>query len=127
MSVVSTMNAKRATDEVRHANDELEHFYLEARRNRKIANWAADKLDRDKKSYFLDLVGADLTKAGPKPVIDQILADFKDAGLEIAEEDVWAELREIERSIINDMMREQARRTEEEMRAQDEDAPDDGS
>jgi len=127
MSVVSTMNAKRATDEVRHANDELEHFYLEARRNRKIANWAADKLDRDKKSYFLDLVGADLTKSGPKPVVDQIMADFKDAGLEMSEEDIWAELREIERSIINEMMREQARRTEEEIRGQEDDAADDKS
>jgi hypothetical protein len=119
MSVVSTMNSKRATDEVRHANDELEHFYLEAKRNRKIANWASKKLGRDKKEYFLELISADLTRAGPKPVVDRILDDFKQAGLDIDENRVWDKVRRFEREIFTDMMTQQAERTKAEIKARE--------
>jgi len=119
MSVVSTMNAKRATDEVRYANDELEHFYLEAKRNKKVANWAAKKLGLDKKEYFLELISADLTSAGPKPVIDRILSDFEKAGLGIAQEKVWEKLREFESQILGEMLLAQAKRTKAEMKAKE--------
>ncbi len=119
MSVVSTMNSKRATDEVRHANDELEHFYLEAKRNKKIANWAAKQLGLDKKEYFLELISADLTSAGPKPVIDRILSDFAKAGLQISEEKVWEKLRGFESEILGEMLLAQAKRTKAEIKAKE--------
>ena len=119
MSVVATMNSKRATDEVRHANDELEHFYLEAKRNKKVANWAAKKLGLNKKEYFLELISADLTSAGPKPVIDRILNDFAKANLEISEEKVWEKLREFESEILGEMLLAQAKRTKAEMKAKE--------
>ena len=117
MSVVNTMDSKRVTDEVRHANDDLEHFYLEARRNRKLANWAAKKLDIDKKEYFMELVSADLSSGGPKPVVDQIMADFEKAGIDYDEKEVWEELRACEKEVFHDMLAERVRRTEDEMAA----------
>lgn len=110
MSVVDTMHSKRVTDEVRHAQDDLEFFYLEAKRNKKIAYWAAKKLDLNKKDYFMEILAADLSKAGPKPVIDRILDDFEMAGMEINEQEVWEKLRTFEREILQDMMAAQAKK-----------------
>ncbi len=117
MSVVSTMNSKRATDEVRHANDELEYFYMEAKRNKKLAGWAAKQLGADKKEYFLELISADITTAGPKPVIDRMVKDFKQADLDIKEEDIWSKLRDVEREVLHDMMQEKEKRCLEEVKA----------
>lgn len=119
MSVVNTMHSKRVTDEVRHANDDLEFFYMEARRNRKIANWAAEQLGFNKKEYFLELVEADLSKAGPKPVIDRILVDFQQAGLNISEETLWDQLRTFEKDVLQDMLTQQAERTKAEIKAKE--------
>jgi|GEM_PF-1671880 len=113
MSVDNTMNAKRVTDEVRHAHDDLEYFYLEAKRNKRLAKWAAKKLDVDKKEYFLELIGCDLSTAGPKPVIDRIKKDFEHAELEITEEKIWSKLREFEKEVLRSMLDEQAQRIEE--------------
>lgn len=119
MSVVNTMHSKRVTDEVRHANDDLEFFYMEARRNRKIANWAAEQLGIDKKEYFLELVEADLSKAGPKPVIDRIMVDFEQADLNISEETLWDQLRTFEKDVLQDMLTQQAERTKAEIKAKE--------
>ena len=100
MSVVTTMDSKRVTDEVRHANNDLERFYLESRRNKKLAAWAAKKLDYNKKDYFLELVGADLSHAGPDPVVERISADFAAAGVLVNKDTIWQKLRDIEQEVI---------------------------
>lgn len=116
MSVANTMNSKRATDEVRHAHDDLEYFYLEAKRNKRLAKWAAKKLDIDKKEYFLELISCDLSTAGPKPVIDHIYKDFKHADLEISEEKIWDKLREYEKEVLRAMLDDHAKRIEEDLK-----------
>ncbi|SCA55631.1 conserved hypothetical protein [Candidatus Terasakiella magnetica] len=116
MSVVRTMNSKRTCDEIRHANTELEYFYLEARRNKKAANWAAKKLGRNKKEYFLELISEDISQAGPKPVVKRIRKDFKKAGLDISEDKIWKKLRTFEQYILKAMLRKQAKRTKKELK-----------
>ena len=118
MSVVATMDSKRVTDEVRHAHEDLEHFYLEAKRNKKIAHWAAKQLGVDKKDYFMEILGEDLSKAGPKPVVDRILKDFAKAELKISEEKVWEKLRKFEREILQDMLAAQAQKVRAETKAE---------
>ncbi|NVK20122.1 MAG: DUF1476 family protein [Methylocystaceae bacterium] len=115
MSVVNTMDSKRVTDEVRHANDDLEHFYLEARRNKKLANWAAKKLNIDKKEYFMELVSADLSCGGPKPVVDRIMVDFAKAKIDCAEDVVWKHLRDCEKEVFHEMLADRVKRTQDEM------------
>jgi hypothetical protein len=118
MSVVDTMHSKRVTDEVRHAHDDLEYFYLEAKRNKRIARWAAKHLGYDKKKYFLELISEDISKAGPKPVVDRIMKDFTKAELTITEEEVWERLRKYEKEVLKDMLETQAQRTKDEMEAE---------
>lgn len=117
MSVVSTMDSKRVTDEVRHAHEELEYFYLEAKRNKRIAGWAAKKLGVDRNDYFIALIEEDISKAGPKPVVERILKDFQNKKLDITEEKVWAKLRKFEKQILQEMLEAQAKRTKEEIKA----------
>jgi len=119
MSVVNTMNAKKVTDEVRHAHDDLEYFYLEAKRNKKLAFWAAKKLGINKKEYFLELIGEDLSTAGPKPVIDRIKKDFKKSKIKVSEEVIWEKLRKFEKEVLQQMLAAQAQRTKDEMKAKD--------
>lgn len=119
MSVVNTMHSKRVTDEVRHAHDDLEYFCLEAKRNKKLANWAAKKLSIDKKEYFLELIGEDISKAGPKPVIDRIVKDFKKNKIKINEKEIWGKLRKFDKDVLQDMLEEQAKRTKDEIKAED--------
>lgn len=103
MSIVSTMDSKRATDEVVHANEDLQHFYMEAKRNKFIALWAAEMLKLDPREYFLELEEQDISKAGPKPVIDRILQDFEANNIKISEDEVWEKLRECERKAFYEM------------------------
>jgi len=104
MSVTNTMNAKRVTDEVRHAQEDLEHFYLEAKRNKKLAKWAAKKLGVDKKEYLLELISCDIASAGPKPVVDRISNDFKNVKLGISDEKIWEQLRKCESEVLRIML-----------------------
>jgi hypothetical protein len=121
MSIANTMSAKRVTDEVRHAHDELEYFYLEAKRNKRLAKWAAKKLGIDKHEYFLELIGSDLSKAGPRPVVDRVMQDFLHAGIEIPEEKIWEKIRKYEQEILRSMLEEQAKRIEEEIKTENAD------
>ncbi|WP_135080641.1 ATPase inhibitor subunit zeta [Terasakiella sp. SH-1] len=116
MSVLKTMKSKEATDEICHANDALQHFYMEAKRNKKIARWAAKKLDKNRKKYFLELVSEDISHAGPKPVIKRILKDFKTAGIKIKEEEIWAKLRRFECETLSEMLREHGRKVKKELK-----------
>lgn len=112
MSVTGTMNAKRFTDEIRHAHDDLEYFYLEAKRNKKLAKWAAKKLGVDTKEYFMDLLECDLSSAGPKPVVDRIKKDFKKAGLKIKSDKIWDKLHEFEQEAFRKLLDAQADKLE---------------
>jgi len=116
MSVVNTMHSKRVTDEVRHAHADTEYFYLEAKRNKKIATWAAKKLDVDKKEYFMELIGEDISKAGPKPVVDRIKKDFKNAKVKISEEKIWEKIRKFEKDVLQSMLEDHAKRAQDEMK-----------
>ena len=117
MSVVNTMNSKRATDEIRHANDDLEYFYMEARRNKRMARWAAKQLDRNIEEYFLELITEDISQAGPKPVVDRIMEDFAEASIDISEEDIWLKLRHFEKEAFQNSLQDKTKQVKKDMKA----------
>ena len=65
-----------------------EEFRAEARRNKKLALWAADLMNKDEtdaKAYIAEVIMADMEEGGDDDVFLKLKADFTDAGVEISD------------------------------------------
>jgi len=65
-----------------------EEFKAEARRNKKLALWAADLMNKDEdeaKAYITEVIMADMEEGGDDDVFLKLKADFTDAGVEISD------------------------------------------
>ena len=65
-----------------------EEFKAEARRNKKIALWAAELMNKDEaaaKAYITEVIMADMEEAGDDDVFRKVKADFSSAGVEISD------------------------------------------
>ncbi|MBC8129231.1 MAG: DUF1476 domain-containing protein [Rhizobiaceae bacterium] len=80
-----SMSEREKDFEGRYAHDQELKFRIEARRNRLLGLWAAEKLgksDEDAKLYAQEVVKADFIKAGDEDVFEKVRADFDAAGVE---------------------------------------------
>ena len=75
----------RETDfEGRYAHDQELRFRIEARRNRLLGLWAAEKLGKsgeDATLYAKEVVASDFEKAGEEDVFEKVRGDFDAAGV----------------------------------------------
>ena len=69
--------------ERKFALDEELRFKSEARRNRLLAQWAADKMGKSQESYIDEVVSADLAEVGSEDVLGKVKSDFDAAGIDI--------------------------------------------
>jgi len=63
-----------------------EEFKAEARRNKKLAGWAAELMNKDEeeaKKYIVEVIMADMAEAGDDDVFRKLKADFTEAGVEV--------------------------------------------
>ncbi|WP_188850603.1 DUF1476 domain-containing protein [Aureimonas glaciei] len=70
--------------EARYAHDQELRFRIEARRNRLLGLWAAEKLGKtgdDAASYAKEVVASDFEKAGEEDVFEKVRRDFDAAGV----------------------------------------------
>ena len=70
--------------EKKFALDAELQFKAEARRNRLLGLWAAEKLGKtgpEAEAYAKSLIAADLQEAGDQDVFNQVRADFDKAGV----------------------------------------------
>lgn len=70
--------------EKKFAHDEELRFRAEARRNKKLGLWAAEKLGKsgdDAQNYAKTVVAADFEEIGDEDVFRKIRADFDAAGI----------------------------------------------
>ena len=74
---MTTFDKREDSFEKKFAHDEELRFRATARRNKKLAAWAAEKLGRtDADAYFKEVMAADFEEAGDDDVIRKIVADF---------------------------------------------------
>ena len=82
------IDKKSTTHEVDHAlRHELE-FKAEARRNKLLGIWAAEKMGitgDDVDDYASDVIVSDLEEPGINDVVRKVMGDFADKGVEITE------------------------------------------
>lgn len=83
--------------EAKFAHDEEKRFKVEARRDKLLGLWLAEKLGKSGDAadeYAKEVVISDLKEAGDADVIAKVMADIKEANLDISENEIVEKLSE---------------------------------
>ena len=92
---MTDFNDRERAEEAKFAHDEEMHFRIQARRNRLLGQWAAERMGLsavEAEAYAKSVVQADFEEAGDEDVIRKLLGDLVSAGLDVSEADVRAAL-----------------------------------
>ncbi len=95
---MSTFDERDKAFENKFAHDEELQFKAQARRNKLLGLWAAEKLGKsgeDADAYAKEVVMSDFDEPGDDDVLRKVLADFDAAGLGIAREDLRYEMDQL--------------------------------
>jgi len=82
---MSTFDKREDAFEAKFARDQELRFKAEARRNKLLGMWAAEKLGKsgvDAEAYAKEVVAADFEEAGDEDVFRKIRKDFDAAGVD---------------------------------------------
>ena len=90
---MSSFDDRKKGFESKFAHDEETLFKINAKRNKLLGEWVADKLnktDKDKENYILEVIKSDLAEPGDEDVFKKVkndlsLGGFKDIDQEIRE------------------------------------------
>ena len=81
--------------EKKFAHDEEKLFKINARRNKYLAEWAFEKLnknDSEKDIYIQEVIKADMEEAGQEDVFRKIKKDFQAASFSIEDSEIRDEM-----------------------------------
>jgi hypothetical protein len=95
-SDMTTFDKREEGFEKKFALDEEQKFKAEARRNRLLGLWAAEKLGKtgdDASAYAKEVVAADFEEAGDGDVLRKVASDLASKG--VSEADVRAKMGEL--------------------------------
>jgi hypothetical protein len=84
--------------EKKFALDEEQKFKAEARRNRLLGQWVAEKLGISgdaATAYAKEVVAADFEEAGDGDVLRKVMGDIKAKGVALTEQEVRAKMDEL--------------------------------
>ena len=94
----NSFNDREKAFESKFSHDQETDFKVNARRNKLLGLWAADKLglsDDEAEAYAKEVVQADFEEVGHEDVIRKVLADFAEKGLDISKHLVETELQKL--------------------------------
>jgi hypothetical protein len=94
---MSTFDQREKAFENKFAHDAEMQFKAEARRNRLLGLWAAEKMgmsDADAEAYAKAVIMADFEEAGDEDVYRKVSGDFRERGIEVSEDELRAQMRE---------------------------------
>ena len=83
--------------EGKFAHDEETLFKINAKRNKFLGEWIADKLnktDKDKKDYILEVIKSDMAEPGDEDVFKKVKNDLSQAGLNDMDEEIRNKMSE---------------------------------
>ena len=95
---MNTFDKREESFEKKFALDEEQKFKAEARRNRLLGLWAAEKLGITGDAalaYAKEVVAADFEEAGDGDVLRKVLADFTAKGVAITEQAIRTKMNEL--------------------------------
>ena len=95
---MTTFDKREDAFEKQFAHDEELKFKAEARRNKLLGLWAAEKLGKsgaDADAYAKEVVAADFEEAGDADVLRKVLGDLSAKGVAVTEAEVRAKMSEL--------------------------------
>ena len=93
--MADTLRERHKGHEAKYKIDEELKFKAAARRNKLIGLWAAERLGikaPEAEAYAKEVVGAGFTDSEGRGVVDKIVKNFQDRGLEIGEDTILDEM-----------------------------------
>jgi len=95
---MSSFDKREEGFEKKYALDEEQKFKAEARRNKLLGMWAAEKLGITgdaATAYAKEVVAADFEEAGDSDVLRKVSGDFKAKGVALTDQELRAKMDEL--------------------------------
>ena len=92
---MSDFKDRQVAAEANFAREQEMHFRIQARRNRLLGAWAAERMGlsaAETEAYAKAVVQADFEEAGDEDVVRKLLGDLTSAGIETSEDEVRSAL-----------------------------------
>ena len=92
---MSSFDDRKNASETKFVLDAAKEFKAEARRNKALGHWAANLMGKDEagaKAYALQVIAADMEEAGDEDVFRKLRKDLTEAGVEISDQAIRAEM-----------------------------------
>jgi len=92
---MSDFKDRQVAAEANFAREQEMHFRIQARRNRLLGSWAAERMGLsavETEAYAKAVVQADFEEAGDEDVVRKLLGDLTSAGIETSEDEVRSAL-----------------------------------
>lgn len=107
---MSSFDDRKRAEEARFAHDAALRFKAEARRNKRLAHWAAGQMGvsnaDDIANYVAEVIAADMEKAGHGDVVSKVKADFDAKGVAIDEAAIEAKIAEFDEQAKTEILAE---------------------
>jgi hypothetical protein len=84
--------------EAKYKLDAEKRFKAEARRNKLLGLWAAERMGMkaaDREAYATEVVRVDLTEPGVGDVVRKVAKDFADRGIAVGDDEILEELERL--------------------------------
>ena len=88
---MSSFEDREKSFEKKFVHDEEIQFKVNARRNKYLGVWVAEKLgkkDQDKENYIQEVIKSDFLEPGDEDVFRKIQKDLKDAKIEVSDKEI---------------------------------------
>ena len=88
---MSKFNEREKSFEKKFVRDEELQFKVNAKRNKYLGEWAAEKLGKtstNKDAYVQEVIKSDFTEPGDEDVFRKIQGDFKKASISISDSEI---------------------------------------
>ena len=106
---MSGINDREKAFENKYAHDEALKFKAQARRNRLLGMWAAEKLGKsgeDAEAYAKEVIRSDFEEPGDDDVYRKIRADFDEAGVDQSDHQIRRTMEELMQTAMQQVMKE---------------------
>lgn len=88
---MSSFDDRKKGFEKKFIHDEEMQFKVNAKRNKYLGEWVAEKLgkkDQNKETYVQEVIKSDFAEPGDEDVFRKIQKDLKESGIEILDQEI---------------------------------------
>lgn len=95
---MTTFDKREEGFEKKYALDEEQRFKAEARRNKLLGLWVAEKLGKSGEAaaaYAKEVIAAEFEEAGDADVVRKVAGDLSAKGISVSEQEIRAQMNEL--------------------------------